>query len=444
MVNKSAQGLTLIETLIASSLLFLFFAGVFVVLQMMLSTIGEARVKLVASSLAQEKLEIAKNLSYPDVGTVGGIPAGSLPQNEVVNVNGQDFQVSTSVSYIDDEFDGVAPVDSIPTDYKRVRVSVDWDGAFSPKNPLVFLTDIAPQGLESGSNAGTLSIQVINAQGQPVVNADVLIVASSTSPPVNLNTLTDSEGRVILPGSPICVDCYEITITKSGYSTDRTYSTAEVANPSKPHLSVLDGQLTHSSFAIDRLANLTVYATRSRQAGYGVFPGVQFVLRGAKTIGTDVLDEPVYKYEDTHVTGGFGIVSINNLEWDTYDLFFPSGSSIDIAGTKPIVPFGLSPNANGNITVVTDANSPNSLLVAVEDQSSTLLENASISLYKDGVPVATKSAGTVGHGDEGQAYFGGLSQSTYDLLVTLTNFEDATGSVSVNGDVNELILLTGI
>ena len=441
-MNKSARGLTLIETLIASSLLFILFAGVFIVLQMMLKTVGEARIKLVASSLAQERLEIAKNLPYSDVGTVAGIPAGSLLQNETVSVNGQNFEIATSVVYIDDSFDDLSPVDLISTDYKRVRISVDWDGVFEPKDPLILLTDIAPLGLESGENAGTLSIQVFDALGQPIANADVSIEADSVSPPVDIDTLTDNDGRIILPGAPICIECYEIEVSRSSYSTDRTYSSSEVANPAKPHLSILEGELSHVSFAIDRLSSLTVQAVRSRQAGYGPFQGVQFIVRGSKIIGTNVLSEPQYKYEDTFVTAALGQRVISDLEWDTYDVYFPSGSSVDVAGSVPLIPFGISPNTSRFVTLVTEANSTNSLLVAVTDFSDNLLADAEISLFEGGSPVATKSSGLVGRGDQGQAYFGNLSVSTYDLLITLDGYENATGSVSLNGDLKELILLT--
>ena len=441
-MNKSARGLTLIETLIASSLLFMLFAGVFIILQMVLRVVGEARIKLVASSLAQERLEIAKNLPYSDVGTVAGIPAGSLLQNETVSVNGQNFEIATSVVYIDDSFDDLSPIDLISTDYKRVRISVDWDGVFKPKDPLILLTDIAPLGLESGENAGTLSIQVFNALGQPIANADVSIEADSVSPPVDIDTLTDNDGRVILPGAPTCIECYEIEVSKSSYSVDRTYSSAEVANPIKPHLSVLEGELSHVSFTIDRLSSLTVQAVRSRQAGYGPFQGVQFVVRGSKIIGTNVLSEPQYKFEDTFVTAALGQRVVSDLEWDTYDVYFPPSSSVDVAGSVPIIPFGISPNTSKSITLVTEANSTNSLLVAVTDFSNNLLADAEISLFESGSPVATKSSGLVGYGDQGQAYFGNLSVSTYDLLVTLDGYEDATGSVSLNGDMKELILLT--
>lgn len=419
------------------------FAGVLVILQMLLASIGEARVRVVASSLAQERLETAKNLPFDDVGTVGGIPSGSLPQGEQVAVNGQTFSIATTVVYIDDVFDGLAPADPIPNDYKRVRVTVDWDGTFKPKTPQVMSTDVAPAGLEFIDDAGTLIVQVLTSQGLPLSNAEVHIQAPSVSPPVDLMTTTNVDGLVMLPGAPMCFECYAINVTKAGYSTDRTYTTAEVANPAKPQASVFEGQLTEISFVVDALSTLTVTTTRSRQANYALFPGVSFTLRGSKTIGTDVFDEPVYKYSQNFVTGALGQLVIPNLEWDSYSFILPLGSSIDIAGSKPLSSFPVAAGSNTPLTIVTTANNANSLLMTIMSSNDQLLPEASITLFSDGNPVATSSAGLVGKGDEGQAYFGGISSGSYDFLVSLTSFATATGSVSISGDVLETILLSG-
>lgn len=442
-MKKTAHGFTLIETLVASALLFMLFAGVLLILQKLLRLVGEARVRVVASSLAQERLEMAKNLPFEDVGTIGGIPAGSLPQTETVTLNGQDFSVATQVYFIDDPFDGLAPTDPIPTDYKRVRVVVDWQGTFKPVNPLVMATDIAPAGLEFIDNAGTLFVQVFNSQGQSVSNATVHIKAASVSPPIDLLTTTDSSGYVMLPGAPICIECYEVTVTKNGFSTDKTYSSLEVANPEKPLASVLEGQLTQLSFSIDQLASLTITTTRSRQANYSLFPGVQFTLQGTKTIGTTTTDDPVYKYSQSFVTGALGQITISNLEWDSYSFLLPTSSSIDIAGSKPLSPFPILAGSSNQLTVTTTANTAHSLLLSVQSANDQLLPGATVTLFDQGVPIASGSTGLSGKGDEGQVYFGNLNSQTYDLLASLTGYTSSTGSATVLGDSLELLLLSG-
>jgi len=54
-------------------------------------------------------------------------------------------------------------------------------------------------------------------------------------------------------------------VTKSGYSTQRTYSRTEIANPIKPHLSVYEGELTEASFAIDLLGGFSI-ETRAQES----------------------------------------------------------------------------------------------------------------------------------------------------------------------------------
>ena len=231
MLKNSKKGFTLIETIVSMAVLMLFFTAVAWIMKMTLETVAYNRIKGIASGIAQEQLETARNLSYENLGTIGGIPAGSLNQNEDIIRNGQVYKMNTSVVFVDDEFDNKAPSDPVPTDYKRVRVSIEWDGAFPSRLPLVMITDIAPAGIENNANTGTISILVFNSSGEPVSNAEVRIVSSGVSPSVNMLTLSDSYGRVMLPGAKTCRDCYSIVVTKAGNSEDKTYSSTEVTNP---------------------------------------------------------------------------------------------------------------------------------------------------------------------------------------------------------------------
>lgn len=181
-----SHGFTLIEMLIATAVLSIFIAAVFLILQTSSQSLGEARVRSMAIQLAQDQLELSRNLNYDRIGTVAGIPPGDLIQNQQIDKLGTRFSVQTSVLYIDDPFDGLAPTDLLPTDYKRVRISVSWSGVFKSKAPVVLMTDISPQGLESADNSGTVVAMVFDALGEPVTNALVKIQATSLSPPVQM------------------------------------------------------------------------------------------------------------------------------------------------------------------------------------------------------------------------------------------------------------------
>ena len=235
--EKSSPGQILLSILISLAVFAILIHALFTLIASSFDLVNFNRARITARHLAQEKIEIVRNLVYADVGTVGGIPSGILEQEEDVVRNGLNFTVKTSIIYIDDAFDDIAPTDTVPEDYKRARIEVSWQGlAASRKNPIVLITDIAPN-LDDVDSGGTLNILVFNANGEPLPQAQVTIVASLISPPFNLTRNTDDDGKVSLPGAIPCIECYEITVTGEGYSTDKTYSTSEVANPTKPHAS---------------------------------------------------------------------------------------------------------------------------------------------------------------------------------------------------------------
>ncbi len=437
------NGFTLVETLVSLAVLGIFLTSVSGIVNMVLSTVGESQVREQALALAQEKLESIRNLPYTSVGTTTGIPTGVLPETEVTTVNEALFTTTTQVTYVDDPFDSVSPDDSIPTDYKRVRVAVSWVGVFASKNPLVLTTTITSLGNESAVVGGTLQIHVLDAQGNPVTNGSIHVIAPTLNPPVDLTLTTDINGIVTIPGTPVCASCYQISATKTGYSTDQTHGTDEVTNPIKPHATVIDQSVTQLSFLIDELSSLNVSVTRSRESGYSPFSGVQFILRGTKTIGTDSQDNPLYKYQQNHVSGSGGLITINNLEWDTYTVSIPTNSSVDFAGSIPFSPFAISPGTSQSLQIVTTAASANTLLGLITDNNNNPLATASAHLSSPPY-TATKSAGLEGRGDFGQMLFSNLEPTIYTLTITHPDYQETSSSIDITGDMKEKIIMLPI
>lgn len=428
------SGFSLIETLVALAVLSIFFAAIVVIFNFVTNLVGEARIRTLASALAAEKMEVIRNLDYELIGTQGGIPPGALLQNELITHNGREFLVKTNVVYIDDPYDNQVPIDLVGTDYKRVKIEVTWGGAFPSLRPVTFISNFVPNGVEGNQDGGTLVIHTINASGLPVPNADVTIVNDQVDPVINYTTTSNANGQVILPGAPICSACYKVTVTKSGHSSDRTYGTEEVINPLKPHGTVLQGEITELTFTLDLTAELRVLTTGRREINYPAFSGVQFRLKGSKTIGTNEFDEPVYKYDQAHSSGAGGQVTISGLEWDTYEIYIPNPSSIDLAGTNPISPLSLLPGQSLNLTIVTTAASGNNLLTIVQDASGTPIATATATLIGPNNYIATKSAGLAGKGDYGQMLFSNLNLGLYELWVEQDGYQQASASAYVNGD----------
>ncbi len=436
----NSAGFTLVESLVALAILGIFFAALASILQIIITNVGQSRARTVATALGQERMEFIRNLSYTDVGTIGGIPAGTLSPQEEIVINGAPFTVTTSVVYTDDPFDDTAPADSLNTDYKTARVAVSWGGAFPSGQPLVIMTHIAPRGLESALDGGTLSLLVFDSTPQPLADATVTIDNTDVTPQIHISTTTDAQGRVYLPGAPPCTACYHVSVTKSGYSTDKTYGTQEVDNPARPHANVNDGEVTELSFTINPTATLTVSITGARESGYPLFTGAQFILTGTNTIGTTTNGDPVYKYQQTHVTTTGGVVTIAVVEPDTYTITFPINSSVDLAGITPFSPFIVAAGSSQSVKVVAAAASASSLLTLITDSNNVPLATASVNLSQ-GTFEATKSTGLADKGDFGQAFFGNLTDEIYDLRVNLPSFQEATASVQIAGDTIEKVIL---
>lgn len=434
------NGFTLIETLVALAVFGIFFAAIAVILQQILMNVGESRVRATALSLAQQKMEVVRNLPYAQVGTLGGVPQGTLATSEVTTINELPFTVTTSIVYMDDSFDGLAPVDTIDTDYKRVRIEVTWGGVYPSRLPIVLVTNVVPKNTESTTGGGTLSIQVYDANGQPITNATIKVDNTLVTPAIHTQTLTDNNGLASFPGSPPCVTCYQITITKDGYSTDRTYGTNEVVNPLKPHANMFDGNVTQVAFAIDRVSTLVVNSFGSREANFPPVGGVEFMVKGSKLMGHDANDNPVYKYTYSTNTGG-GTVSIPALEWDTYTLDF-SNSSYNLAGSNPVIPVALYPATTLTLPISAVPKTNTSLLVIVKNPAQELLASANAELINTSLNVdITKTTGLSGKPDVGQTFFGGVTPETYGLKVSLENYEEASTSVTLLGIKQETIIL---
>lgn len=434
------HGFTLIETLVAMGILVIFFTAITLIVQQVIENIGSTRVRTTALSLAEQKFELIRNLPYVNVGTIGGIPQGPIPQSETVTVNNLPFIITTSIIYVDDPYDGLAPSDVLNADYKRVRIEVTWGGSYPSRMPITLVTNIVPNGVESVSGGGTLYIQVFNANSQHVANANVTINNTVVTPAIHMQTLSNADGVVVLPGAPPCNTCYEITVTKQNYSTDKTYSSSQVTNPLLPYSTVLVGQITQISFSIDEVSTLIV---NSFNPYYQPISNVMFTLKGSKIIGYDTNDLPVYKYSYSTNTGG-GTVSIPGLEWDTYTLDL-SNSAHTLAGSNPPIPFALPPKNNLTIPIVAVPKANNSLLIHVDDMTHTPQASASVELLNELlsydqtiVTPGTNSA------NFGYAFFPALQTGTYDLKVDLPGYQEATSSVIINGNIQESVTLNAL
>jgi type II secretory pathway pseudopilin PulG len=247
-------GFSLVDVIVGTAIISLMVAAVAGVFQLSMELILKNKASSGALVLANEQLEFARNLSYVDVGTDSGFVTGLIPSSEVVTLNTIDYTRETFVEYVDNEKDGFASTsDTIPADYKVVKTTVSWDYKGVP-GEVSLVTNIVPNGSEANIGGGTLSITVLDADGDPVEGASVTV--SSASLGTSETRTTPASGKYRFYGVATSSD-YEVVVTKTDYSTARTYvRDATNDDPDPGHLAVVDGSTSPGAFEIDRLSTL--------------------------------------------------------------------------------------------------------------------------------------------------------------------------------------------
>ncbi|PIR85135.1 hypothetical protein COU15_01870 [Candidatus Kaiserbacteria bacterium CG10_big_fil_rev_8_21_14_0_10_45_20] len=564
--STSQRGMTLVDVVVGTAIMLMVFLGLFGAFKLSIELVFSTKAKTGAVFLVGEKLEHIRLLAYDSVGTVGGIPQGSIPQTEEVVLNGIPYTIRTLIQYVDDPADGLGEEDEngIVADYKRVKVEATWSIKESIRSTSV-LSDIAPVGVESVSGGGTLKVNVFNAQASAVAQATVRIVNNTLNPIVDVSAQTNDSGSISFPGALEGSE-YEITVSKAGYSTARTYATdAGNPNPSPGHVAVISGQTSAMSFGIDQLSSLLVstfepirdnsfsdsfidtskiaessnttvsegdlmlasdedgfipfgyafsnsvepeylhawdevrFSTDAPEGtvasihlyywdgeAYSLVPDsdvsnnstgllkspvdisflstetysdlqlyaglesadslvtarvldweityeegplpladVAFDIHGEKIIGSDSEEAPIYKFDESFVTGSAGERNISDIEWDTYVIGLPPSSPYALVERCPNT-LVVTPNSNSSISLTVDTKTTHSL-------------RAVVAFAGDPVSGATVTLSGAGGGTQttstcGQVYFSGLTSGDRTITINKTGFEPYSENVTVSGE----------
>lgn len=436
--HEAERGQGLIEALIGFGIIIILFHALASLIIAAYDLLGNARTRTTARHIANAHMEEIRNMPYESIGIIGGIPPGDLNQQKTVTTNGIQYTIRKTVVYIDDPFDGLAPSDSDPSDYKRARVEVSWGGRFTAGDAVILVTDIAAQETVGG---GLLSILVFDSNALPVLQANVHILNTLVNPQIDVTLQTDDQGRASLPGASACNTCYQITVTKTGFSTDRTYGTEEVANPLKPHATLIEEQITQVSFSIDRTSALNIASSMDRANNFAPLTNKAFRLTGSKTIGTDNLTMPIYKYDQLLQTDATGNLILQDTEWDSYTLSLDP-DSWDLTGSNPLNPIAILPNSNLNILFASSNHVDDTLLLSVTDATGSAIASASAQLTGPGGYDETLFTGEQNFPDFGQAFFSPLSPGSHTVSVSKTGYLPATEIFDVSGQTDYTVPLT--
>src|SRR3989344_933774 len=259
---QTERGTSLIEILVTMAIFVLLAGGIYFTFANILEITSRTRLRTLGTSLLNKEIEILRNVPYDQIGVVGGFPVGVLNASKTVMYENNSYVVKAYVRNIDDVFDGKqgeTPNDTAPADYKIVELEVSCPECPLPFVPLTFTTWIAPQNLESSTKNGSLFVNVFDSSGIPISNVDVVVKNTSTSPTITIIDTTNVSGVLQLVDIPTSTNAYQITVSKTGYSTAKTYQLGLPANPNpiQPHATVASQLITDTSFQIDKVSTLT-------------------------------------------------------------------------------------------------------------------------------------------------------------------------------------------
>ncbi len=371
-------GFTLIEVLIACAVFVIVALPIYSSYATIYKLLGASRVSLAANDLATEQFEIIRNMPYANVGLISGVPSGTLPRTQTFIRDGFTFQSTTTIQNVND------PFDSNPNnaDYKFVQFDI---ACTSCRNfsPLSFSGQVAPVGLNTSIGNGSLFVNVLDADGNAVPDANIQIVNTTTTPQINIQDQTDTTGMYHLIDTPASGNSYHIIVSKPGYSTAQTYPPGGVNNPDpvSPDVTVVNQQLTQTSLAIDKVSTMNISTVLP---DCSAVPDVTYAISGAKTIGTDNSGNPIYKYSSTQTSDSSGNSILSNMEWDSYSMTL-SDANYDLAGSISQLPITLAPNTTQNVLLVVAPKNPKSIMFSVKDAATGLpLTNSTVTLTGSG------------------------------------------------------------
>ena len=440
--RKRISGFTLIEAMVVLFVVSLITLTFYETWNLGTKHIANAKYRLGATALANQQMEIIRSLIFDDIGTVSGIPSGTLAQDQTLHVNNTVYDVHTVVQFVDDPTDGTlsSGTDLAPNDYKKVTITVSWGDA-SDSETVDTTSIFSLDGVESvAAGTGILSVNVLNNAGVGVANASVHITNTSVTPNINVTAATDTNGNLMFPGAPASVQGYHITVSKGGYYGNMTYSPypTSVFKPTNVHASVVAGSLTAATLVADRTSKLKI---QTEDPFGGSVPDIDFTISGGLVIGVDAgTSAPVYDFTQTTSTDSSGEKEFSDRSSGGYTLTLdPSAvAQYEFLRLDPeeTVQNSINLIAGDSKTVkyiLARKNFQSALIMVKSSSSGTPIAGASVRLHNTSLGFDV----TLATDTYGQAYFPTtatpLVSGTYDIDVSASGFTSTTDTISIVG-----------
>ena len=450
MQRTKKKGITIIEGLILLAIFSIITTTFFEAFNLSVNYIVNAKKRLIAAGIANERMEILRSLTYSAVAVQGGIPSGTLDPDEYITGSGGQFRILTSIGFVDDPEDGtlVSGSDAVPNDYKLAAIRVLWGGE-GPTEQVELSSYFIPTGLETDAGGGILSVNVIDAAGLPVSGASVRIQNSTVTPAVDTTLVTGVDGNVALVGALASSQKYIVTASKSGYEVVTTMPPYPITAyyPMDVHLTAVNDAFTTGIVISSRLADLSV---ESKDPQGDTVANVNFSMVGGRIIGTTVGLAAVYGYDNSAlVTGASGSLDINDLSPESYRIT-PSEPGytfwkIDYGNTNERDQVVLEPAANITAQLIMiNQNEPGYFVRVLDDDTGDPIEGAKVILTNSGLSYsAEKDTDQYGYAYFPENVAEALTNGTvYDVEVTEIDYVSANTTTTINNLTTAIVNLS--
>ena len=252
----------MVEVIVGIALMLIVFSGIFGAYRLSLKVVNLSKNKVTATAIANEQMEIIRNLPYASVGTTGAtlpLASGTLAPTFAKSLDGINFTVNIKVQFIIDPADGTGAGDTCNWDYKNASVIVSWKDVFP--GSVTMSTIVAPDNIVEETQTclsqpgGVLTVTVFDSHG--VLLASPLISVYDIGGTVLYDSATPATGVFSFA---LAAGTYRVVVTKNGYSTARSYGSNEIATPNTLNPTVLVGGNVPVSLSIDKVSTVTVSA----------------------------------------------------------------------------------------------------------------------------------------------------------------------------------------
>lgn len=395
------SGVSLLELVFASAILAVVSVSMLSALIFASTSGQQSTMRTRALDLANRTIEHARNLSYDNVGVVGGNPSGAIPAEDIASAPG--FVIRTRVDYSFDPVTGRAR-------YKNIKVVVTWT---TPRSGVVSLAS-SIYGPTTLVNNGDLLVQVYEVGTTTgIEGAVVQVTPNGSTTPQSRSTGTD--GKLVFGMLPIGTTA--VSVSASGW----------VFAPVAPSPSVVPDVLTSQYVYGHRPCTVVVTAVSSVSTTTTI-SGVLVTVTGA--------GGQVY----TGTTDVNGVATITGMLPDSYGVAATKVGYADASDS-------LSALAAGSTTPLTIAMSPaapaTAFKVRVVNTSGSAVPNATVTVTGPGTSTANVAGSPKTTGSNGEVFFTGLATGSYKVGVTATGYTAyAPTAYSVVGGTDQTLQVT--